>query len=89
MRYEYFQLARKHCAGFCQFLIDVDVQEAKRRNGARGDAARVPDDVIEKMARKFERPNPLQNPWEKFSFCVKFQQVKQRPVLCLLFLVIF
>ena len=75
MRYEFHQLARTFEIGFCQFHLDVSVADAISRNSSRDDFSRVPDDVIEKMARKFESPNPLQNSWEKFSFSLKFDQV--------------
>lgn len=76
MRYEFYQLARTSETGFCQIHLDVEAGDAVSRNSTRDGASRVPDDVIEKMARKFETPNPLQNSWEKFSFSLKFDPVK-------------
>ncbi len=68
MRYEYFQLARKHQTGFCQFFIDVPEKQALSCNESRCQEAKVPDEVIKKMAVKLEKPEPLKNSWEKFSF---------------------
>jgi tRNA uridine 5-carbamoylmethylation protein Kti12 len=76
MRYEFYQLARKYETGFCQLHLEVDPSEALARNSRRGPDSQVPDDVITKMARKLESPNPLQNSWEKFSFSLKFDQVE-------------
>lgn len=76
MRYEYFQVARLLQTGYCQLHLDVDLAEALSRNSGRADESQIPDDVIEKMAQKLEPPNPLQNSWEKFSFSLKFDQVR-------------
>ena len=35
MRYEYFQIARKFEVGFCQFYLDITVDEAKKNNQTR------------------------------------------------------
>ena len=75
MRYEYFQIGRKFEIGFCQFFIDVDVHEAVKRNESRKIEERVPSDVITKMVGKLERPDPLSNHWERFSFSLKSTQV--------------
>ena len=40
-------------------LVD-NPEECKRRNTKRTDRARVPDDVIDKMARQFEMPSVLE-----------------------------
>ena len=76
MRYEYYQIARKFEVAFCQFFIDLDVNEAVGRNESRKVGERVPSDVITKMSEKLERPNPMSNLWERFSFSVKCDQVQ-------------
>ena len=68
MRYEYYQLARKHRTGFAQLYFSCDSETAVRRNSERPEEERVPSQVILTMAEKLEPPNPLANKWECFSF---------------------
>jgi len=84
MRYQYFQIARKYEIGFCQFHLDVTIEQAKKFNQNRPDLQRVPDSVIDSMASKLEVPLPQKNPWEKFSFrIVLSENVKESIELCL------
>lgn len=69
MRYEYYQVARFNQIGFCQLHIDVGQDEAKIRNETRDQ--KVPNEVIEVMAKKLEAPDPLKNSWEQFSFATQ------------------
>ena len=55
--------------GFCQVHIECDSNLALIRNRQRL-SRQVPDDVILKMAVRFEVPNPDQNSWEKHSITV-------------------
>ncbi len=71
MRYEYYQLARKHEIGFCQLFLDLDLERAKDVNSKRGENEQVPEEVLDRMASKMEAPNPLSNSWEQFSFVLK------------------
>ena len=73
MRYEYFQLAKKHQIGFCQFFTDVPIEICKKNNESR--EISVPDEVIDKMAVKLEAPNPLKNAWEQFSFALSMKVI--------------
>ncbi len=75
MRYEYFQLAKKFETGYCQLHIEATIEECLIRNRSRDEADRVPDEVIEQMAKKFEPAKPFENSWEKFSFSLKGLQV--------------
>ena len=68
MRYEYYQLARKHRTGFAQLYFSCDSETAVRLNTGRPEDQRVPSQVILTMAAKLEPPNPLVNKWECFSF---------------------
>ena len=70
MRYAYFQLARKHQIGFCQFYLNAPESLARSRNAQRPQSQRVPEDFISKMITKMEPPNPLKNNWEQFSFSI-------------------
>ena len=70
MRYSYFQLARKHQLGYCQFYLNAPESLARSRNAQRPQSQRVPEDVIYKMNEKMEPPNPLKNYWEQFSFSI-------------------
>ena len=68
MRYEYYQLARTHTAGFAQLYFSCDEQTSLRLNQDRAEEERVPSTVIQTIQSKLEPPNPLANKWESFSF---------------------
>ncbi|XP_069468116.1 L-seryl-tRNA(Sec) kinase [Ambystoma mexicanum] len=72
MRYEVYQLARKHSAGFCQFFLDCPVESCLKRNRKR--TSSLPDETIQLMSRKLERPNPEKNPWEQRSLCLDISE---------------
>ena len=75
MRYEYYQLCRKHCAGFCQiYLKPNNIEQVLENNEQRPQEEKVPSDVIEKMNSKIEPPNPFENPWEQFSFTISVKK---------------
>ncbi|KAK6328066.1 hypothetical protein J4Q44_G00000440 [Coregonus suidteri] len=65
MRYEVYQLARKHSVGFCQVYVQCPVEACVRRNQLRPQP--LPSDVIVEMAKRMEPPNPRRNPWEQNS----------------------
>lgn len=65
MRYEVYQLARRHSLGFCQVYVKCPVESCISRNQSR--ARPVPCQVIENMARHMEPPNPDRHPWEQSS----------------------
>lgn len=67
MRYEYFQLARKHSVGFCQLFIECTLDVAIQQNLQR--EMPVPTEVIETMAAKLQPPLPGEHNWE-FSTCI-------------------
>jgi len=69
MRYEFYQIARKHSLGFAQLYLHASLQTATELNSGRG-VSEVPSCVIERMNENLEPPNPLKNSWEKFSFSV-------------------
>lgn len=66
MRYEYYQLARKHSAGYAQIYFPVDPETALERNSTRGER-RVSDSVIRSMLEKLEEPSVEKNAWEKYT----------------------
>ncbi|XP_033632505.1 L-seryl-tRNA(Sec) kinase-like [Asterias rubens] len=63
MRYEYYQLARKHSAGFCQIYLQCSSDEAIARNAKRQQAVSM--ETIIKMAGKMEAPNQQAASWER------------------------
>ncbi|XP_068610348.1 L-seryl-tRNA(Sec) kinase isoform X2 [Brachionichthys hirsutus] len=65
MRYEVFQLARKHALGFCQVYLRCDPDACVSRNRRRCEP--VPAGVVLEMATRLEPPNPRKNAWEKNS----------------------
>ena len=83
MRYEYFQIARKYEVGFCQFHLDITVDEAKKNNQSRSENQRIPDNVIDSMASKLEIPLPTKNNWEKFSIQIFAQNFENSLDLCI------
>ena len=71
MRYEYYQLARKHTVGFCQIYLKPNcIDNLLSNNRKRPEKERIPDEVIKKMDSKIEPPNPFANLWEQFSFSI-------------------
>ena len=55
MRYQYFQIARKYQIGFCQFHLDVSVEQAKKFNQNRpGELYRVSNMDCRCQNTKFE-----------------------------------
>ncbi|CAG5904875.1 unnamed protein product [Menidia menidia] len=71
MRYEVFQLARKHSLGFCQVSLQCDLESCISRNQKR--ARPVPDEVITDMTKRLEPPNPQKNTWEMQSITLNTQ----------------
>ncbi|KAK7918634.1 hypothetical protein WMY93_009918 [Mugilogobius chulae] len=65
MRYEVYQLARKHSLGFCQIFLHCDLETCIRRNQKRAEP--VSSEVMEEMERRFEPPNAQKNIWEQNS----------------------
>ncbi|XP_078500121.1 L-seryl-tRNA(Sec) kinase [Lissotriton helveticus] len=72
MRYQVYQLARKHSAGFCQLFLDCTVELCLQRNHQRNIS--LPDEIIHVMSRKLERPNPEKNPWEQKSLILDMSE---------------
>lgn len=65
MRYEVYQLARKHSVGFCQVYVHCPVESCVSRNQLRPQP--LPSNVIVEMAKRMEPPNPQRNTWEQNS----------------------
>nr|XP_046234113.1 L-seryl-tRNA(Sec) kinase [Scatophagus argus] len=65
MRYEVYQLARKHSLGFCQVYLHCDLESCISRNQSRPEP--IPREVILEMVKRLESPNPQKNSWEKNS----------------------
>ncbi|XP_048843184.1 L-seryl-tRNA(Sec) kinase-like [Brienomyrus brachyistius] len=65
MRYEVYQLARKHSLAFCQLHVHCPVNSCLSRNRAR--SRPLPDEVVAEMAKRMEPPNPVRNGWEQRS----------------------
>ncbi|XP_063884926.1 L-seryl-tRNA(Sec) kinase-like [Scylla paramamosain] len=62
MRYEYFQLARRHSAAFCQLYLHCSMEEAVLHNDMREE--RVPTGVVTAMAERLQAPQAHLHPWE-------------------------
>jgi len=62
MRFSYYQLARKYNTGFLEIFLKVPLEVALQRNSAR--QQQVSENVITKMAARFEEPNPSKYSWE-------------------------
>lgn len=62
MRYEFFQLARRHSAAFCQLYMECSVEEATRHNSTR--VENVPAAVVTTMGERLQPPQPCLHPWE-------------------------
>ncbi|KAM8780310.1 L-seryl-tRNA(Sec) kinase-like [Rhynchonycteris naso] len=69
MRYEVYQLARKHSTGFCQLFLDCPLETCLQRNGRR--RRPLPAETIRLMGRKIEEPNPERNAWEHSSLTIQ------------------
>ncbi|KAK2866751.1 hypothetical protein Q7C36_002807 [Tachysurus vachellii] len=68
MRYQVYQLARKHSVGFCEVYLHCPLEVCLHRNRVRGQL--VSDDVITVMSNRMEPPNTEKNQWEKNSVTV-------------------
>lgn len=69
MRYDFYQMARKHGCGFCQIYLRINVKGAIARN--RNRLSPIPDQVIETMASKLEPPCPDAKTWETHSLTIE------------------
>ena len=67
MRYEYYQLSRKHSVAFLQLFFDCAPSLAKSNDASRDAPHRVGGDVIDKMAAALEEPDPTAYRWERRS----------------------
>ncbi len=56
MRKQVYRAARDAGAAFVQVLLDPPLAECLARNAARSGAARMPDNVVERMHARLERP---------------------------------
>uniref|UniRef100_A0A2C9KYU7 Uncharacterized protein n=1 Tax=Biomphalaria glabrata TaxID=6526 RepID=A0A2C9KYU7_BIOGL len=70
MRYEYYKLAREYGVGYCQIFLDIELDKALERNIHRTGVDQVSEDVITKMAKTLEVPDPSKNSWEKLSLTI-------------------
>lgn len=69
MRYEFFQLARRHSAAFCQLYLECSTEEAAWHNDMREE--RVPADVVMAMAERLQAPQSHLHPWEANTCILK------------------
>lgn len=67
MRQPYYALAGAYEAGFCEVLVRCSVEEALERNSHRHEGAKVPSDVIKRMALRMEYAAPFSHSWEQQS----------------------
>lgn len=69
MRYEFFQLARRHGAAFCQLYLECSTEEAVRHNNMREE--RVPLGVVMAMGERLQAPQSHLHPWEANTCVLK------------------
>lgn len=78
MRYEFYQLARRHSAAFCQLYMECSVEEAMQHNSMREES--VPAEVVITMGARLQPPQPHLHPWEANTCVLQGQgegQVRQ------------
>ncbi|NP_001121470.1 L-seryl-tRNA(Sec) kinase [Xenopus tropicalis] len=73
MRYEVYQLARKHSLGFCQIYLHCPVESCLLRN--KGRPVSIPEGTIWLMDKKIQKPNPEKNSWEQNSLVLHSAQL--------------
>lgn len=79
MRYEFYQLARKHTIGFCQLFIECTIDVAIQQNLQR--ETPVPTGVIETMAAKLQPPLPREHSWESTTCVLKSDNLEELHVV--------
>ncbi|CAL9699254.1 unnamed protein product [Knipowitschia caucasica] len=72
MRYEVYQLARKHSLGFCQIFLTCDPETCRRRNQQRAEP--VAAAVMEVMEQRLQPPGPQRHEWERTSLMLQTDQ---------------
>lgn len=75
MRYEYYQLARSFSINYCQiFFPQNELEKLYQINRKRSEDSFIPEEVIFRMAQRFEIPN---SKWEKeITWTIKNQYVE-------------
>ncbi|KAJ8608926.1 hypothetical protein CTAYLR_005294 [Chrysophaeum taylorii] len=66
MRHVLFRAACDAAYAFATVFVDVDIEEAVRRNAKR-DEGRVPEPTIRRMAAQLELPDGAKHAWERHS----------------------
>lgn len=76
MRLQCWKMARLHRLCYCQVYMDCEYNACVGRNQERGENARVPDSIMERMRDIFERPG-TQRPWDRLTvrFNIEFDNV--------------
>lgn len=69
MRYQYYQLAKRHSVSFCQFYLKTDLKNALKFNKMRDLCCVIPEKTVQNMLEKFEVPN-AKNSWERLSLTI-------------------
>ncbi|CAH8550105.1 unnamed protein product [Heterobilharzia americana] len=68
MRRPFYSLAKKYSCSYVSLVCSCEVDVCILRNRSRSSPVR--EDIIQKMAEKFEWPDPVNNSWEKHRFLV-------------------
>ena len=68
MRYDYYKIARENGLGFIQVMMKSDIDTSQKRNKER--ESLIPDEVISKMASRFEEPT-LSNSWDNSTIFIE------------------
>ncbi|XP_018803537.1 PREDICTED: L-seryl-tRNA(Sec) kinase [Bactrocera latifrons] len=65
MRYKLYQLCRQNKCAYAQIYLGCDLKLALSRNSARPDNERVPEEILQRMEVRLERPNSAKHLWEE------------------------
>ena len=71
MRYEYFQIARLHCIGYCTIMVDSSFVDCQERNKIRPIQEIVKQKSLQRINAQMERPDLNKQNWEKTYSIIK------------------
>ncbi|XP_067645999.1 L-seryl-tRNA(Sec) kinase [Eurosta solidaginis] len=68
MRHKLYQICRQKRCAYAQIHFDCIMQLAIERNNARSTEESVPQEIIQRMAERLEKPDPIKQHWESNTF---------------------
>ena len=78
MRGECWRLARTATAAYLQLHINCSLETALRRNRARSEAYRIPDEVLQRTAAVFQPPEESPSPWDRKQTTLQYNSDDQQ-----------